>query len=763
MKNGNNLVVSVHFAAPPFGPYDYFLPPEFAYADKGFRVRVPLGNREVYGIIDEIRRDEGDYKEVLDVPDVTPFLPHRTRSLAEFVARYYAATMGETIRLAIPRRPGDPGKDILFANPELDTGICGKDRSIVGRVAGEGWLSTADLSSSEKEEAAKNVARGYLLVERHATRPNPDVTTAELIAHPESERAPKLNALADTLAENPLTLGELKKLDYGLSYVKNAARKGVVRIYREPGPDLPELPKAERRVVSLGGGTVERRFDYVAEIVRNANAEGAALVIVPEIYRVRALIGRFRDSGMSPVEYTSAVSQIKRYSIFKETEHNVYPLIVGTHSALFLPIRSLRLIVVFDDHNTAHKQRDRAPFYHSRETALMAARPTGAAVVFCGPAASSEAANALAEGRWDRIDLGKQVTRTEVTTVPMARVIRDEGEKTVLSSKAVSSVKSALKKGKSALLLINRRGFITIIYCSNCGYTYRCTDCDANLVYHRDRRALLCHYCSRSEPLPKRCPSCHKPALVGYGVGTETVESAAKTLFPEAKIVRVDGDTMGKETRKSEFSERYEAGDVDIIVGTTMALRAVYSDNLGAIVLVNADAALSYPDFRTAERIYQTIRFIVENMRRDAELTLQTFFEGHYSIETALSGDEKGFWDRELPLRKRFELPPYCRLVAIYVEGVDRGIVDEEAEDIARAAKRIFDESGSVEGPVPAAVSRIKGNFRSQILIKTDAPAIYKHGAELAALRKPRRKRKPAVTVVVDPVEFVKKDAPEEE
>ncbi|MCP4229264.1 MAG: primosomal protein N' [bacterium] len=763
MNEDNRPVVSVHFTAPPFGPYDYYLPPELGYASIGFRVRVPLGKREVYGVIDDTREGKGDYKQVLDVPDVTPFVSLRTRSLVDFVAQYYAATIGETIRLAVPRRPGDPGNDILFVNHDKDIASSDED-DIVNRVIREGWVSTDDLSNAERRAAVAAINDGSLLAEGHATRPNPDTTIVELIAYPKGKRAPKLNAMADELTDKPLNLGNLKESGYDYSYVKKAARKSIVRIYRVLEPEEPELTETERRVISLGGGNVKQRLDYVAETIRNAGVEGgAALVIAPEIYRARALVARFRDIGIVPIEYTSAVSQVERYSIFKESKRNTYPLIVGTHSALFLPVKRLRLIVVLDDFNSAHKQRDRAPFYHSRETALMAARPTGAAVVFCGPAASSEAANAVAEGRWDRISLGKSTAKSSFKIIAMPQVIKKEGGKTVLSSDAVSSVKKAMGNGKTALFLINRRGFVPIVYCSNCGFTFRCIDCDANLVYHRDRGALLCHFCGRSEPLPKRCPSCHKPALIGYGVGTETVEGSVKSLFPETNVVRVDGDTMGKATFKSDFWKSYEAGDVDIIVGTTMALRAVYSDNLGAIVLVNADAALSYPDFRAAERTYQTIRFILDNMPDDAELALQTFYEGHYSVKTALTGDEKEFWNRELPLRKRFGLPPYNRLVAVYVEGVDREIVDEEAENTARAIRGIFGKSGTVEGPVPAAVSRIKGNFRSQILIKTDAPTIYKRGTELAALRKPKRKRKPAVTIVVDPIEFIKKDAPDEE
>lgn len=764
MDIGKRKIAAVHFAAPPFGPYDYFLPDELDYAAPGFRVTVPLGKREVYGVIGEIRNGDGDFKEVIDVPDITPFVPPQTWALIEFVARYYAASCGECIRMTVPRRPGDPGSDILFAGPGYQTAPeTDETGDIIETVCLSGWLHTAKLSHAQKAAAVTAVKSGQLVVEPNAVKPDSANTLVELVAAQESGRAPKLLKLAETLSDAPLTLSDLAEQGFDGPYVKKAAAKGVIRISlgRNPVSSI-DMQQGEHRVISLGGGSVEQRMNYVVETIGNAlNEGGAALVIVPEIYRASPIISRLTQSGFSPVEYSSAKPAGERYSLFKNAAYGSQSLIVGTHSALFLPIPNLKLIVVFDDFNNAHKPRDRAPFYHSRETALMAAKPTGASVVFCGPAVSSEAANAVAEGRWERIHLGKPAALPQTTTINMPGVIKEQGAKTVLSREMIASVNTAVEKGDAALLLINRRGFIPVVYCGNCGYALRCTNCDANLVYHKARKALLCHYCGRSEPLPGRCPSCHKAALIGYGVGTETVEGEAKRLFPDYKIERVDGDTMSKASYRADFWKDFEKGRVDVIVGTDMALRAVYSRRVGMVGLVNADSALSYPDFRAAERTYQTIRLITENMRRDARLVLQTFFGEHHSVTTALSGDDKGFWEAELRLRYRFGLPPYSRFIAVYIEGADLNAVQEVAKETASAVKQIFGDEGIVIGPAPALVNRIRGDYRFQILVKTTAPIIYKKGPELTAIRQPRRKKKPAISVVVDPLDFIKKEPPE--
>ncbi len=765
MDIGIRKIASVHFAAPPFGPYDYFLPDELDFAAPGFRVVVPLGKRKVYGVIGEVRNGDGDYKEIIDAPDITPFIPGQTRALIDFVARYYAASYGECIRMTIPRRPGDPGSDILFANPGYQTALKTEATGdIIETVRLSGWLHTAKLSIAQKKAAFTAVNSGQLVVEPNAVKPDSANTLAELISEPEGRKSAKLVALVEALSGNALSLADLAEKGFDSSYVKKAAAKGVVEVYLERyHASSIDIQQGKHRVISLGGGSAEQRMNYVVETIGNAiSDDGAALVIVPEIYRASPIVNRLTQSGFSPVEYSSAKPAGERYSLFKNAAYGLQSLIVGTHSALFLPIPNLKLIIVLDDFNNAHKPRDRAPFYHTRETALMAAKPTGASVVFCGPAMSSEAANAVAEGRWERIHLGEPAALPPITTIDMPGIIKEQGAKTVLSREMITSVNTAVQKGDAALLLINRRGFIPVVYCGNCGYALRCTNCDANLVYHKARKALLCHYCGRSEPLPGRCPSCHKAGLIGYGVGTETVEGEAKRLFPDYKIERVDGDTMSKASYRADFWKDFEEGRVDVIVGTEMALRAVYSQRVGMVGLVNADSALSYPDFRAAERTYQTIRLIIENMRRDARLVLQMFFGKHHSVQTALSGDDKAFWEAELRLRYRFGLPPYSRFIAVYIEGADLDAVQEAAEATTSAVKQIFGDEGIVIGPAPALVNRIRGDYRFQILVKTTAPIIYKKGPELTAIRQPRRKKKPAISVVVDPLDFIKKEPPDE-
>lgn|GEM_PF-1414046 len=765
----NVRIVNVHFTSPPFGPYGYAVPSALSsFVREGFAVSVRIGGRDAVGIVGEDAEPEDiEYREIDAVTGAVPYVPPVTMATSRFAATYYASSLGEALRLAIPVPPKHGRVDYCYLTESyIDApgsfSFSAAERELAERVGRSGRLR---LKSPQNPDVIKAFARlveaGAVAVDVAAAKPEPDDCIVTLLADGGTAEAKGVHQgrILDMLDRSggSAPLGVLTGADVPTSAVARMCARGLTAAYLRE-----RLPETDRHEVEpppllIAGGTPDERLAQAVEGLGSLVEAGRqALIVVPEVYR-SAGVAEFirRETGADVFEYHSGISPGRRFTIFKRVGRGTVQVVVGTRSALFLPFADLGLTVVLDEQDPSHKQAEMAPFYASRETATVVARAAGSKLVFTSAAPSAEAYRAAKEGRWRLAELGRAGSLGRPRFVDMDKELKAAGRSAIISRALQEYARSSLKDGKVALLIIDRRGYVPYVYCDTCGYVFRCHSCDVAMVYHLDEKAMRCHHCGSAEPFPAYCPECYKKTLVGIGLGTEKVVEEMARLFPGAEVARADSDALPTARRVGDFWRRFDAGEFDVVVGTRMLLRGAGGGHVGVVGMVSADTALTLPDFRASERTFQLLVRLEEEVRPGTPLVVQTFYGSHHCFTAAVDGDYDAFWRAEMPLREKLGLPPYRRFVLVKLEGKNEDKVAERAGEVACEVREIFGESAEVVGPVPAPIKKIKDRYRMQVLVKTDAPTIYKRGPTLAALNRARGKRTVAVRVDVDPVGFL--------
>jgi len=749
MRDGK--FVDVHFTRPPFGPFTYACdePPA-----PGGRVEVELGTRVAVGLAGRAAPPPASalkIKTLARVLDAEPILPPFTFELLEYVAARYAASLGETARLALPVPLEADRDDLLLLSaefagrPSLDA-LDEQERVLAGEIWEAGWLGSRAAGAADV--VRRLAEKGVVAVEAYAARP----AFADLLAFgagAETKRAGEVGrALLAELAEGPRAAGayfdDARKRDALRRLLRK--RQAVLGLASGSSGRAPASPSA----TLITGSSEDARLEEALSAVRRAGAE-SVLVVVPELYRVPAAGRRAAEiRGESFEPYYSEMSAAARWEVFRRCRRGTVKRVVGTRSALFLPLPPETAVIVTDEADNAYKQWEMAPYYHGRVVA--AARAKRAPLVMTAAAPSLEAYALATAGAATPARLGDRAPRPELTVVDMSKAVAAEGA-VILSSALAADLRAALAASGRALVMVNRRGYIPYIYCDACGRSLSCGRCDVAFTYHEDEKALRCHYCMRREPLPPRCPYCGKEKLSGVGFGTEKLAAEIRLLFPGARVARVDSDALPTPARARAFWEEFAAGAHDVIAGTQMALRALGNPRVSLAALANADSAMNLPDFRASEQTFRTIRRMLEPSPAPRRVVIQTFEPNHHAVAAAASGDYELFAERELAFRRRLNLPPYSRLVNVVVTEYKGRGGEKAAAEVATAVARICGDGAEVLGPVPAPLARLRGRRRWQILVKApvddDATSAGRNLATLVSRKGPVR-----VRVDVDPYDF---------
>jgi primosomal protein N' (replication factor Y) len=750
----DEIFVDVHFTRPPFGPFTYICaaPPA-----PGSRVEVELGNRLAVGLTGRLVSPPPSRlkaKALSRVVDVLPLLPPFNFELLEYVAARYASSLGEAARLALPV-PLEPDPDDLLiltaafaARPALQS-LDDDERTLAGQIWEAGWLSTR--AAGESDAVRRLVEKGIVAVEPYAARPAfPDLLAFEVEGR--GGRTGEVGrALRAELAEGPRAAGPYFDNPRKREALRRLLRGRQAVVGLASGEENPATVAPSATLVT--GGDESRRLMEALAAARGSGAAGV-LVLVPEQYRVPEARRRAEQSwGKAFEPYYSEMSPAARWEVFRRCRRGTVRRVAGTRSALFLPLAPGTAVVVTAEADNAYKQWEMAPYYHGRVVA--AARAARAPLVTTAAAPSLEAYALTRTAGTALVRLEEEAFRPDLTVVDMSKAVAAEGA-VILSSALAAALRTTLASGGRAFVMVNRRGYIPYIYCEACGASLRCGLCDVAFTYHEDEKVLLCHYCLRREPLPRRCPYCGKEKLSGVGFGTEKLAAEVRLLLGGARVARVDSDALQTPARVRAFWEDFASGAYDVLVGTQMALRALGDPCLTLAALANADTAMNLPDFRATEQTFRTIRRMLEPSPAPRRVIIQTFEPRHYALAAAAAGDYERFAERELAFRRRLNLPPYSRLVNVVVTE-QRGRGGEKAvREVAAALARIFGDEAEILGPVPAPLARVRGRRRWQILVKAAAAegegAAVRTGGGLAALVS--RKGPVRVRVDVDPYDF---------
>jgi primosomal protein N' (replication factor Y) len=514
------------------------------------------------------------------------------------------------------------------------------------------------------------------------------------------------------------------------------------------------------RVALVHGVTGSGKTELYLRLAEHVLTLGRrTLVLVPEIALTpaAALAFRVRFGERVAIQH-SGLSDGERHDQWQRIRRHDVDVVVGTRSAVFAPLSSVGLIVVDEEHDGSYKQQD-APRYNGRDLAIVRAQQEGALVVLGSATPSMESFQHASRGRYELIPLERRVLDrplAAVRTVNMREEFAAVGPDVILSRALTEAVGERLVRKEQVLLLLNRRGYSTAVFCRQCGATVECPNCSVSLVVH-GRSSASCHYCNHSVRVPRVCPACGGTFLEQMGFGTERVEADVRAAFPEARVARLDRDSTRARGALPDVLNRFGAGQIDVLIGTQMIAKGHDFPRVTLVGVISADVGLGLADFRASERTFQLLTQVVGRAGRGeilGDAIIQTVYPDHYSIRHACRQDYASFFVEELQFRKAMRYPPVVALINVVVRGASYGSASADASDLVQRVRAGAARGGSfiVLGPAPAPLARLKGEHRAQFFVK-GTPAMRKamRDALRAALDgRPDLRRK--VTVDIDPL-----------
>jgi primosomal protein N' (replication factor Y) len=458
-----------------------------------------------------------------------------------------------------------------------------------------------------------------------------------------------------------------------------------------------------------------------------------SLMLVPEIALTPAVAAQFRDTfGDRVAIQHSGLSDGERHDQWQRIRSGVVDVVVGTRSAVFAPLDRVGLIVVDEEHDASYKQEE-APRYNGRDVAIVRGQKAGALVVLGSATPSLESYHNAMTGKYERVVLERRVLDrplAAVSVVDMREEYAVEGD--VIISRALrDAIVSRVAAGEQALVLLNRRGFATAVFCRQCAGTLDCPNCSVSLVVHGDgsARRARCHYCNYTARVPTKCPLCAGPYLEQAGFGTERVEAEIQRICPSARVARLDRDSIRRKGALIQLLSRFRAGEIDVLVGTQMIAKGHDFPRVTLVGVVSADVGLGMADFRAAERTFQLLTQVAGRAGRGeqrGEAIVQTLYPEHYSIQLACRQDYPAFFARELHFRKAMRYPPVVSLINTVIRARTYTAAMDDANDVVQRIRQIAAESGAagdgrdirILGPAPPPLGKLRGEYRAQLLLK---------------------------------------------
>ncbi len=480
-------------------------------------------------------------------------------------------------------------------------------------------------------------------------------------------------------------------------------------------------------------------------------------MLVPEIALTPVVAALFRDAfGERVAIQHSGLSDGERHDQWQRIRRGEIDVVVGTRSAVFAPLDNVGLIIVDEEHDASYKQ-DESPRYNGRDVAIVRGQRARALVVLGSATPSMESYHHAITGKYERVVLARRVLDrplADVTVVDMREEFAAEGPDVILSRALREGIDARLARGEQSLVLLNRRGFATAVFCRQCAGTLDCPNCSVSLVVHGEGpvRRARCHYCNSRARGPAACPLCAGPYLEQAGYGTERVEAEVKKANPLARVARLDRDAIRRRGSLTSILQRFRDGEIDVLVGTQMIAKGHDFPRVTLVGVVSADVGLGLADFRASERTFQLLTQVAGRAGRGeqaGEAIVQTLYPEHYSIQLARRQDFPAFYERELHFRKTMRYPPLVSLINVVVRARTFAAAIDDAGGIAEALRNA-DSGLRVLGPAPAPLGKLRGEYRAQLMIKGTHRREIREALQAALAKRPELQRR--VIVDVDPV-----------
>ena len=482
----------------------------------------------------------------------------------------------------------------------------------------------------------------------------------------------------------------------------------------------------------LKGVTGSGKTEVYMKLVERVLLEGkSAIILVPEIALTPQMIERFKGRfGVNVALFHSKLSDGERFDEWFRVKEGKAKVIVGARSAIFLPAKNLGLIIIDEEHENTYKS-EQNPKYQTKEVAEYLSELKGCKVILGSATPSIETYYRALTGEMKLLELN---SRVDNKAMPPMKVIdmRNElkgGNKSLFSRELFIAIQERLKRKEQIILFLNRRGFSTFVSCRSCGYVFKCDECDISMTYHKNG-LLICHYCGKTKREPRECPKCHSKYVKFFGAGTQRVEEEVKKYFNNAGILRMDVDTTRDKHSYERIYNTFKNGEADILIGTQMVSKGLDFKNVTLVGILAADMSINIPDYRAAERTFQIITQVAGRAGRgdkQGEVLIQTYTPQHYSLQYAVNYDYEGFYEKEFTVRAMMKYPPFGKLLLINGTSKKEDLLKNFMHKITMMIKPLVENCLDIEilGPIPCMISKVKENYRWQIVIKGEFDSYF--------------------------------------
>ena len=707
--------------------------------------------------------------------DDNPLLTEEILELTRWAADYYASSWGEILKASLPAGINTASEKILIITEKGRDELAGRTfksglrHEILASLAESGEMPQKQIEKRFDESRTKRILREMLAdglinsrIRNISVKVKAKLRKAVRLLNAEQDEPQKPTTdqqqeILRVLVENGgemMFLELLEKANTGASAINTLAKRGRLEIFttevlRDPLANttlpglqdlklnaeqkfaLDEITKGlesgEFRAFLLHGITGSGKTEVYIRAMRYALDNGkSAMMLVPEIAltpifsrHLRAIFGdqvAILHSNLSPGE---------RFDEWRRIRSGDARVVIGTRSAVFAPLRDVGILIVDEEHDASYRQHD-APFYNARDAAVMRANLNGAVVVLGSATPSLESFQNARSDKYQYLQLQNRIENrplAKAELIDMRAVFRETGKDVTLSPQLIEAIEEAHAKGEQSIILLNRRGFSQFVLCRTCGESLRCKNCDITLTYHKRDAKLVCHYCSHHVGVPQKCPFCHGDFLYFIGQGTEQLETILDKKFPNLSIARIDRDTMAKRGEMAKILMGFDRGEIDMLVGTQMLAKGHDFHNVTLVGVISVDTGLGLPDFRSAERTFQLITQVAGRAGRgdlQGRVLIQTYYPEHYALRHAVQQDFDGFFAEEIRYRERLNYPPFVALASILIKHAELDVASKNAQMFKECLdKANEDKSCRILGVAPASLSRLKGEYRLQILIKS--------------------------------------------
>ena len=677
-------------------PFTYKVPYELMEnIDIGFRVKVPFGQRSkpVEGFVYALLQDECinfnyKVKDILNLCDDEAILTKEDITMIEFLRKKYLCKFIDAVRLMIPvgimKGSKNKKKKVISINKEIN----------VDELKKENYVNLYNF-----------------IANNNAVYTKAEVTNNDGFS---------LYSLNKLIEKDILKVEEQVVFRYNTRKYENDNNKVLNEEQENCLNTILNEPKLKFLIKGVtGSGKTEVYMRLVQDVL---NQDKSAIVLVPEISLTPQMIERFKGRfGEDVALFHSRLSDGERFDEWYRVKTGKAKLVIGARSALFLPLQNLGLIIIDEEHENTYKS-EHNPKYHTREVSEFICELKNCKLVLGSATPSIESYYKALKGEYKLIEMKNRVNGNkmpEMQIIDMREELKNRNL-SLFSKRLFEEIDITLKNKKQVILFLNRRGYSTFISCRSCGYVFKCPECDVSMTYHKNGY-LICHYCGRAEKVSKVCPKCNSKYVKFFGAGTERVELEVKKYFPSAKVLRMDVDTTRHKNSHESIYNSFKNGEADILIGTQMVSKGLDFKNVTLVGVLAADMSLNLPDYRASERTYQIITQVAGRAGRGEEegkVIVQSYTPNHYSLKYAKEEDYEALFKEEISIRRLMGNPPFGKILLINGSSKFEEKLKNFMYTLEGNLKKLVIEDLTILGPVPCIITKLKENYRWQIIIK---------------------------------------------